>query len=136
MLLIHLQPQFYGKRKRSVKYRSLKPVIQVCRDLLISLAEVGHESRSEIQRAFVNALHVLGVKNAGQITEQQIPQTDFQAVDRALTKLSESSMPVKQRVLQSCAACIEADGKTTVQEAEMLRVIAESLNCPMPPLGR
>ena len=111
-------------------------MIKECRDLLISLADIGHKSRSEIHRAFVNSLHVLGVKNASQITEQQIPQTDFQAVDRALTKLSESSMPVKQRVLQSCAACIEADGKTTVQEAEMLRVIAESLNCPMPPLGQ
>ena len=136
MLLINLRPQFYGKRKRSVKYRSLKPVIKECRDLLISLADVGHESRSEIHRAFVNSLRVLGVNNASQITEQQIPQTDFQAVDRALTKLSESSMSVKQRVLQSCASCIEADGKTTVQEAEMLRVIAGSLNCPMPPLGQ
>jgi len=134
MLLIHLGPDFYGKRKRPVKVRSLKPVITECRDLLLSLADVGHDDESEVRVAFVKSLEALGVKNASQISEGSLPEINMQSVYQALTRLSAGTMPVKKRILEACAACIEADGHTTVHEAEMLRVIAASLNCPMPPL--
>jgi hypothetical protein len=31
---------------------------------------------------------------------------------------------------------IESDGKITAAEAELFRAIADSLNCPVPPLAR
>ena len=41
---------------------------------------------------------------------------------------------IKKSLLDACATCISADGKATVEEAELLRVISDSLDCPMPPL--
>jgi hypothetical protein len=41
---------------------------------------------------------------------------------------------IKKRVIEACAACIGADGRVTIEEAELLRVISDALDCPMPPL--
>jgi len=38
-------------------------------------------------------------------------------------------------LIQAAAASVSADGYLQVQEAEMLRVISDSLDCPMPPLA-
>ena len=38
------------------------------------------------------------------------------------------------RWLDACAGCIAADGRATVEEGELLRAVADSLDCPMPPL--
>jgi len=32
-------------------------------------------------------------------------------------------------------ACVAADGTVTLREGELLRAIAATLDCPMPPLG-
>ncbi len=57
----------------------------------------------------------------------------FSTVDTALDALSRSSGAVKKQVLEACAAVIGADGKMTIEEAELLRTIADALDCPMPP---
>jgi tellurite resistance protein len=45
-----------------------------------------------------------------------------------------ASPQLKKRVLDACAACVAADGRITVEEAELLRTIASALGCPVPPL--
>jgi len=37
-------------------------------------------------------------------------------------------------MLAACTTCIAYDGKVTIEEAELLRAIADSLDCPLPPL--
>ena len=59
-------------------------------------------------------------------------QIDFVAADRGLTLLSDTTLNIKQRVLQACAVCIEHDGQTTPDELLVLRVIGEALGLPMP----
>ncbi len=39
----------------------------------------------------------------------------------------------KNYILEACIACVAADGRTTVTEAELLRSVADSLDCPIPP---
>jgi hypothetical protein len=53
---------------------------------------------------------------------------------QALDHLAAASPGVKKRALDASAACIAADGRVTVSEGELLRAIADSLDCPMPPL--
>jgi hypothetical protein len=45
-----------------------------------------------------------------------------------------ASPSVKKRVLDACAVCIAVDGTVTVEEGELLRAVADALDCPMPPL--
>ena len=56
-------------------------------------------------------------------------------IDAALKKLAAASPPVKKRVLGAAIVAVAADRKVSVVEAELLRVIADSLDCPMPPLA-
>lgn len=56
-------------------------------------------------------------------------------LDTALDRLVTASGPIKHRLLTACAASVTADGILRISEAELLRVIAAVLDCPMPPLS-
>jgi Zn-dependent protease with chaperone function len=60
--------------------------------------------------------------------------SDFEAFDRSLDKLAVASGPIKQRTLLACAYVVSADGSVSVEEGELLRAVAATLDCPMPPL--
>jgi hypothetical protein len=51
-----------------------------------------------------------------------------------LQTLNQSVPAVKRRIVAACAACILANQRVTVREAELLRAICDTLECPMPPL--
>jgi hypothetical protein len=54
-------------------------------------------------------------------------------VDAALDRLAQAVPSVKKNVLLACAQTVAADGKVLEREAELLRAIAETLDCPIPP---
>ncbi len=58
----------------------------------------------------------------------------LRAFDQAMGELAQASPQIKKRILAAAAACVAADGKVTVKEGELLRVVAALLGCPMPPL--
>ena len=55
-------------------------------------------------------------------------------LDRTLRVLAKGSAGARRRLLLACAACIAADRRTTVREAELYRGIGDLLGCPIPPL--
>jgi Zn-dependent protease with chaperone function len=63
------------------------------------------------------------------------PASDFAALDAALDKLATASGPIKQRTLVAAAHVVSADGRVLITEGELLRAIAATLDCPMPPLA-
>ena len=44
------------------------------------------------------------------------------------------SVFIKKKVLKACVVCISADSIITVDEAEILRAVADTLDCPIPPI--
>ena len=52
----------------------------------------------------------------------------------SLDVLAECSPAVKKRLLGAAVLAVATDGHVTVQEAELLRAIADALDCPLPPL--
>jgi len=54
-------------------------------------------------------------------------------VDAALTRLAKCPAAIQRNVLLACGKTVAADGRVTPREAELLRAIADSLDCPMPP---
>jgi hypothetical protein len=50
-----------------------------------------------------------------------------------LNRFNQASPPIKKIVLNACAHTIAADGMIQINEAELLRAIADSLGCPIPP---
>jgi hypothetical protein len=61
-------------------------------------------------------------------------EAGLKVVDQALDQLAGASPQIKKRVIEACAECIGADAHVAVEEAELLRVISDALDCPMPPL--
>ena len=51
----------------------------------------------------------------------------------ALDRLGRTNFEVRRAVLDAACFLVMADGKVVLDEAELLRVVAISLDCPMPP---
>jgi len=56
-------------------------------------------------------------------------------LNEAATELSELKPLQKPKFLKACAAIITADGKIAPIESELLRAVAATIECPMPPLA-
>ena len=61
-------------------------------------------------------------------------QCDLKALEAALKRLNQLQPLQKPRLLKAMARCIEHDGRIEVIEAELLRAVADLLDCPLPPL--
>jgi hypothetical protein len=59
---------------------------------------------------------------------------DLDKLNKALSDLVRLKPLAKPQLLKACAACITADKNITSTEAELFRAIADTLDCPMPPL--
>ncbi|MBW8863729.1 MAG: hypothetical protein JF609_02185, partial [Verrucomicrobia bacterium] len=60
-------------------------------------------------------------------------QWDLSKVDTALTRLSSYRDPLKRNVLLACGRTVVSNGRVNEREAELLRAIADSFDCPVPP---
>ena len=63
-----------------------------------------------------------------------VGECGLEQLDTALARLAQTAPRQKQAVMLACATCIVADQSVSVIEAELLRAVAETLGCPMPPL--
>jgi Zn-dependent protease with chaperone function len=106
----NLDAHFGGQRPTAVQYYSLKPLKQETEILLATLARAGETSSDSAKKAFHTAAARL---------QSQLPGLQF--ADKRL-------------LIEAATLCIAADQQITVEEAELLRVIADSLGSPMPPL--
>ncbi len=95
------------------------------------LAAVCAAGGTDSERAFASVRSLLpGLppvpENAGVLS--------LAALDRALGALAKLQPLDKPRLLKAVICCIEIDGRVCENEAELFRVVADSLNCPVPPL--
>jgi hypothetical protein len=129
MLLRHLEQAFSKQGGAGRQVRSLDALRPACIDLLSTLAHVGHENASAARPAFDAAVQELF---PGDPLEMVGPS--LSAVDFALDNLAAATPELKRKVVTACAVCMVSDGKITVGEAELLRAVADSLACPIPPV--
>src|SRR5262249_32678226 len=127
----HLDSNFGTPRKPVVQYYTLKPVLPDCAVLVSALARAGQEDPKDIEAAFQ--------RGAQQIVGDEMELREAAAcrlsdVDGALDRLNQASPLIKKGVLTACAETVAADGVIQENEAELLRAIADTLDCPVPPL--
>jgi Zn-dependent protease with chaperone function/uncharacterized tellurite resistance protein B-like protein len=133
VVLRHLDPHFNGARKPIIQYYSLKPLAQDCAVLLSGLARLGEEVPEKVAAAFQQGAQPLSY--AAQVELALVPaeQCDLSQVDAALNRLAQAAPQIKKNLLNACAQTVAADGLIQETEAEMLRAIADTLDCPLPP---
>jgi uncharacterized tellurite resistance protein B-like protein len=130
VLVRNLRRQYVPVASTATLYHRLPKLADELSLLLSILARVGHEGE-EVKHAFASAAEQLPG-----VSLRLLPAGDcsFAKLDEALAKLSRASAHRRGEVLKACASSVCADGVVKIREAELLRGIADLLDCPMPPL--
>ena len=133
IVMRHLETHFFPERKTVTQFYDLRPLARDCGVLLSATAYAGHENATEAHAAFEQGAQLLA-----RIARCEIPwlppsHCDLAQLEAALTRLSQAVPQIKKNVLNACAQTVAADGVIQEREAELLRAIADSLDCPVPP---
>ena len=131
ILIRQLDAQHLGASPTPMRQRTLRAAGPDCAVALSMLAWVGHSSETDAARAFDVGWSVLGLRTTG---IQPAEACGYDRLDASLDALDEVGPLGKRKLLQAAAACVAFDRQVTVNEVELLRAVASSLSCPMPPL--
>ncbi|MFT7601812.1 MAG: Zn-dependent protease with chaperone function [Acidimicrobiales bacterium] len=85
----------------------------------------------QAQSAYEAALDAIGVQ------AHPVPALEtltFEVIDAALGDLSRLDRPGRQHFVEGAAALVLQDHRTTADEAELIRVVADAVRLPVPPL--
>ena len=133
IVMRHLETRFYPERRPVTQFYDLRPLARDAGILLSATAYAGANDPVRAQAAFVK-----GAESLGRIARTEIPwlppsECDLTHLDSALDRFAQSVPQIKKNVLNSCAETVAFDAKIQSREAELLRAIADSLDCPIPP---
>lgn len=132
VLIRHLDEHFHGHKPQRATYLSIGGVKQEVSNLISALSHLGHADEAGAKSAFEQASAAFAVEKV--LVMRPRGECSLKQVGEALDKLAQGSVGVKKRVLHAATIAVMADGVVTTAEGELLRAIADSLDCPMPPL--
>jgi Zn-dependent protease with chaperone function/uncharacterized tellurite resistance protein B-like protein len=132
--IIHhqLEPHFTKTRPRPTQYYTIKPLTPDCAMILSALAHTGQTDPAEIARAFQAGVPYV---RAAEARLSLLPRAacGLKEINASLDRLGQAVPQIKKNLLEACARVVGADGVIQENEAELLRGIAETLDCPLPP---
>ncbi|MEQ9544830.1 MAG: M48 family metallopeptidase [Marinobacter sp.] len=125
----HLMPE--SARVVPVKYRSYKAVLPALRCLMSLQARAGVNVGEEAENLYREAMAGFASdKEAGPLQAR----VSLKELQQALTTLNQLSPLLKPAIIDAAGHCVTHDGRVDVREYEMMRLVADQLDCPMPPL--
>lgn len=132
MLYRHLRDAFVKQKPEKAQYHSLSIVVKEAAMVVAVLAIHGHDELQQAQLAFSTAMQSL-------LPNQTLPGmpdvgNDLSLFDSALALIARAQPMIKEKVLNACSVCAAMDGVFTIEEAELVRAIADTLGCPIPPI--
>ncbi|MFW5825735.1 MAG: M48 family metallopeptidase, partial [Marinobacter sp.] len=127
----HLAPD--AARAVPVRYRSYKPVLSDLNLLFSLLARAGTDS-PEAARALHQEVidSFTGPRQAQRM--ELVTRVGVAALNTSLKRLNQLSPMLKPGILEACVQCIQHDGQVKAREYELLRIVADQLDIPLPPL--
>ena len=129
VLIRHLKPQYVPIKAPITQYYNLKGLVQPVSVLMSVMSRVGHGDEW-VQPAFEQGRKALKGLPIQLLSESEC---SLRALHMAMNELKTATAKVRGQLVDACAYAISADGKVTVSEAELLRGIADLLDCPVPP---
>lgn len=129
ILTQHLNPK--AEHIDRTKYFSFKPVIEDIQLILSVLVHCGAQSKENKAVNFQRCMSGFSHKAYSII---DLRQSTPKNIGKSLQRLSALSPMLKKSVIDACADAVIDDSIIMPAEAELLRAVAETLDCPMPPL--
>jgi Zn-dependent protease with chaperone function len=129
----HLDAQFLPQRQTRPVHSSPQKLAHPVATVLALLAWEGQPEPDQAARAFDTGMRgYIGGDHTHRLPPRE--ECSLAEFDAALQTLNQSVPAIKRRVVVACTACILANQQVTVREAELLRAICDTLDCPLPPL--
>lgn len=134
LLLRHLDANFTKATPVRVRHRSLVPLLPDTGVLLSAIANADDGDSATLDAAFQAGVTQLGAAASAFPLARQA-SVNLKDFDRALEDLSAASLEVKKTILTACSAAVVHDGAVNDTQFELLRAVADTADCPMPPLA-
>jgi Zn-dependent protease with chaperone function len=132
--IIHQQVgrHFSGEKPTTTQFYSIKPLASDCAVLLSALAHTGNIQPTDAANAFQSGVPFV---RATDEPMDLLPndQCGLTEIDESLDRLALALPQIKKNLIEACVHVVGADGVIQENEAELLRGIAETLDCPLPP---
>lgn len=106
---------------------------QAAVNLLAIVADHGHEDVSTHQQAFDAGTRILG-KWASDVKIQPQPEYTVDILAHSLDILLRLNGKGRRKLLRAIVEVADHDKRLTIVEAELIRVVCATLDCPLPPV--
>ncbi|GAA6618980.1 M48 family metallopeptidase [Scytonema sp. NUACC26] len=117
---------------KTEQFDSIQEIWSDCILVLSALAKVGQSQPDAIAYAFRS-----GVFKLPKVEQQEKPETpiacNFAGIKKSLDRLRLASPKLKQAIIDACAHTVMVDNRVTLEEADLLRALVITLDCPIPP---
>jgi hypothetical protein len=129
----HLDAQFLPQRPTRPVHSSPQKLASPVATVLALLAWEGQTEPDQAARAFDRGMRgYIGGDHTHRLPPREA--CSLAEFDAALQTLNQAVPAIKRRIIVACTACILANQEVTIREAELLRAICDTLDCPLPPL--
>ncbi len=133
----HLDLWFRKTGPERVRHRRIDDLTDAVAVILSSLAAMSHSKDVEqVQRAFSDAAAHLRQLYLIEIQWKSPEECRIDQIGKALDKLATASPTLKKHILEACSHSVMADEGITSHEAELIRAVADSIGCAIPPFVR
>lgn len=130
ILVRHLDMHFTKTTGAKVVFRQIQPLLPDIALLLGGLALLANGEAED--RAYAAGVRELLV-NAADPALKQPSAVGLEEVGRALDRIATASPDLKRRILTACGAVVMDDSDVSLGQAQLLRAIADAVDCPVPP---
>jgi Zn-dependent protease with chaperone function len=120
-----------AQRADAIRHFKFEAVMHEIRVLMTVMVRTGTAGEAEAAAAFQRVMQSFSRQPLGPVPLEECSPA---RLTLALRKLALMSPLLKRSLLNACADCVLHDGRVAPAEGELLRAIALSLDCPMPPL--
>ncbi|MDH5764960.1 MAG: hypothetical protein OEZ38_03000, partial [Gammaproteobacteria bacterium] len=114
-----------------IKYHSFKHVTEDVRVIISLLVQAGKQAVEKKDQVFIRAMRTFISHDVAMYPAEDC---NLEKLTNVMKRLNALAPMLKKTLITVCADCVLDDGIVLAPEAELLRAISESLDCPMPPL--
>jgi Zn-dependent protease with chaperone function len=117
---------------KAEQFNTIQEIWTDCILVLSALAKVGQSQPDAIVYAFRSGVFKLPKVESLEQPEKPIA-CNFAEIKKSLDRLRLASPKLKQVLIDACAHTVMVDNQVTSEEADLLRAIVITLDCPIPP---